>query len=85
MIFFSSKSFENKIIFFKPSGASQASTSKVSKSPTSPDGFSGWTEEETSVAALNASLTSASIRCSRSLLNEGFWEDDDWLDDVIES
>ena len=33
-----------------------------------------------SVAALNASLTSASIRCSRSLLNEGFWEDDDFND-----
>ena len=47
---------KNKIIFFKPSGASQASSSKVSKSPTSPDGFSGWTEEETSVAAFNASL-----------------------------
>ena len=47
---------KNKIIFFKPSGAGQASTSKVT-SPKSPDGFSGWTEEETAFAALNASLT----------------------------
>ena len=58
----------------------EAAKKKGCEAPPSPDQFTGWTEEETSVAALNASLTSATIRCSRSLLNEGFWEDDDFND-----
>ena len=43
-------------------------------------GCACYTEEETAFAALNASLTSATMRCSRSLLNEGFYEDDDFHD-----
>ena len=44
------------------------------------DPFTGWTEKETAFAALNASLTSATMRCTKSLLNESFYEDDDFYD-----